>query len=82
MDVRPVTSDLAALLGLNPSSCIADSTFFRVDSFTFGWPFTTRETDWCDTPANDATSNIEGVRLTIQKILHTPGLSSHHLLCS
>ncbi len=39
---------------------MAACTRSRVCSRTFGWSFSTRETVWCETPANLATSVIAG----------------------
>src|SRR3954468_18289197 len=41
---------------------MARSTRSRVVGATFGWPLTTRDTVWCETPARAATSDMPNAR--------------------
>ena len=62
MELRRVTSARATELRRYPSCSMAASTRDRVSSATWPVSLTTRETVWCDTPANLATSIIAGCR--------------------
>jgi hypothetical protein len=60
--VRRVTSARADEFRRYPSCSIAASTRSRVAGLTLGWLFKTRETVWCETPADRATSAMMGLR--------------------
>ena len=47
---------------------MACSTLARVAGLMCGWSLMTRETVWCETPANRATSPITGARAALRCI--------------
>src|SRR5689334_3018240 len=56
---------------------MASSTRSRVCARTLGWSLSTRETVWCDTPANRATSIITAVRDTALRRVMPPSVNAN-----